>query len=307
MVERASFTRLTGMTFSSYHIEKLLEQHPWGPVFLARGRNEIRYMIRFIETSSSETRSEAAPADRIVFLGRFQQEANLLAALQHPHILPLLDYGVFHAMPYLVYPYSELVSLRTVLSQQGNTDLFAVSHYLEGIAAALEYAHDRAVLHRNLSTKCLYLQPNRRLVIAEFGLLRIIQLSRQGAGAGGDGSDGTQKWQSYDGSSESSAPEQLLGKNVDKYTDIYAMGAVLYRMLTGHAPFEGKTHEEVARQHLYAIQPPLKTWRPGLPVDIDHIITKALSKEPQHRFQRPGDFVRAYQEIIFTMEVDRNS
>ncbi|MBV9232374.1 MAG: protein kinase [Chloroflexi bacterium] len=295
MAERSIAERLIGAALGHYRLQQLIDQGKWGPTFLASARNGATYVLRFIGTPSLDTQPDKTPDARIVFLGLFQQEANHIAALEHPHILPLLDYGNYQGMPYLVYPHVSLTPLRTILAQKESTDLLSVGRYLQQIASTLEYAHERAILHRNLSTNCIFLQANRQLVVAEFGLMRIHELSRQSLSpADAQISRGN----SYDGSSESSAPEQLLGKQIDAYTDIYALGAVLYRMLTGHAPFTGKTREEIARQHLYAQLPPISTWRKGLPVDLDHIISKAMAKEPLQRFHRPDALVNAYYRIV---------
>jgi serine/threonine protein kinase len=288
MMERTSLEKLTGAVLGNYRLDKLIEQNKWGPIFLASTKTGTNYVIRFVCAPSQDSRATADA--RIVFLGRFQQEANQVATLQqHPHILPLLDYGNYSNIPYLVYPSVSLTSLRGLLTQNV-TDLASVGRYLDQIASALEYAHQHAVIHRNLSTSCIYMQENRQLVVTEFGLMHMRELSKQD-------SQPTDNY-TFDGSSESSTPEQLLGKPVDAYTDIYALGAVLYRLLTGHPPFPGKTHGEVARQHLYAEVPSLKVWREGLPVDLDHIITKAMAKEPLQRYRQPTAFAQAYHQIV---------
>jgi serine/threonine protein kinase len=287
MVERISVAQFTGATLGNYRLEQLIEQSKWGPVFLASSRIGTSYIIRFVGTHLQD--NELNTDAHIVFLGRFQQEANQVATLQHPHILPLLDYGNYRSIPYLVYPYVPLTSLRSLLGQNVPTDLNSVGRYLDQIASALEYAHQHAVIHRNLSTACIYIQANRQLAVGQFGLMRMYELSRL---------ENQQVGKSFSGSSESSSPEQLLGKLVDAYTDIYALGAVLYRLLTGHPPFSGKTREEVTRQHLYAEVPSLKLWREGLPVAIDHIITKAMAKEPMQRYRQPIIFAQSYSHIV---------
>ena len=289
-MERTSLEKLTGAVLGNYRLDRLMEQGKWGPVFLASTQAGTNYVVRFVGVPFQDAQAELTADARIVFLGRFQQEANMVATLQqHPHILPLLDYGNYRGIPYLVYPNVSLASLRGLLAQN-IIDLASVGRYLDQIASALEYAHQHGVIHRNLSTSCVYMQANRQLVVTEFGLMRMHELSKQN-------SQPTDNY-TFDGSSESSAPEQLLGKSVDVYTDIYALGAVLYRLLTGHPPFSGKTRKEIARQHLYSEVPSLKVWREGLPVDLDHIITKAMAKEPMQRYRQPTAFAQAYHQIV---------
>ena len=292
MDERPSIEKRIGAVLGNYRLERLIEQSKWGPIFLASTRTGTNFVVRFMELHNAPP--EQSSDAHIVFLGRFQQEANRVAALQHSHILPLLDYGNYRGTPYLVYPNVSLTSLRGLLAQNVPTDLNTIGRYLDQIASALEYAHQHAVIHRNLSTSCIFMQADHQVVVTEFGLLRIHELSREE-------SQPTRAY-TFDGSSESSAPEQLLGKPVDAYTDIYAMGAVLYRLLTGQPPFPGKTREEVARQHLYAEVPPLKTWRSGLPVELDAIIMKAMAKEPMQRYPQPVAFAQAYHRIVAPSE-----
>lgn len=288
----SSNSQLVGTTVAGYRLEQIMEAHVWGPIFLARGPQSAKYMLRFIGEPSQKDPVLPTRAERIVFLGRFQQEANRIATLQDNTILPLVDYGTLRGTPYLVYPMISLPSLRSLLSRsEGSngqrTSLGMVGRSLEQIAVALSYAHERAVLHHNLSTQCIYIQPSRQLVIGEFGILRIIELSRPDL-------------QKHLGSSESSAPEKLLGKIIDASTDIYAMGAVLYRLLSGHPPFEGHTRADIARQHLYAVVPPLRTWRDDLPPAMDEVVMKALAKDPEQRYATPEELVQAYYQALKT-------
>ncbi|HEU5226229.1 MAG TPA: protein kinase [Ktedonobacteraceae bacterium] len=294
MIGQTSFERLVGVVLGNYRLEQLVEQDRWGAVFVASANTNTRTgsIIRFISTSLAETGPELKPDTRLVYLGRFQQEANQVSMLQHPHILPLLDYGSYRGMPYLVYSDISRMSLRTLLAQSASTDLLSVGRYLEQIASALEYAHERAVLHRNLSTNCIFVMENRQLSISEFGLIRMVELSKQFYQIE------AYQGNTFEGSSESSSPEQLLGKAIDTYADIYAMGAILYRLLTGQPPFLGNTRDEIIRQHLYAAAPSLSIWRPGLPVELDHIVAKALAKEPLDRYHTPGELVQAYYQIV---------
>jgi serine/threonine-protein kinase len=283
-----------------YRLDRLIEQHVWGPIFLASDKTGASFVVRFMETPFSDTQSwqgNGAPSDmQIRYLGRFQQEANRIAVLQHPHILPLIAYGNFQGLPYLVYPYASLLPLRNLLGQGSRlpNDVLSVGTYLEPLASALGYAHEQAVLHRNLSTNTIYMQKNGQMVITEFGLMRIRELGRQIMQEQSAEARGNQ----YEGSTEGSAPEQLLGKPIDAAADIYSLGAVLYRMLSAHPPFTGRTREEIARQHLYSEVPSLGTWRADLPAGLDAVIAQAMAKDPAQRFHLPTDLVRAYYAVV---------
>lgn len=281
-----SLQQLTGTILGNYRLDQPAEQHPWGPIFHASSRQGKSYIVRFIVPDSRHT-----PDERLVILGRLQQEANRVATLSHAAIVPCVDYGTYQEMLYLVYPfYANCPPLRSRLSPPSLPDAQLVGHLLEQIAAALEYAHEHTVLHRNLSTSTILLAGNKQVLINEFGLLQMHSLCLS--------DDIEQKQDRYGGSTESCAPEQLLGKSIDIHVDIYSMGAVLYRMLTGYAPFSGQSRNEILRQHLYAQVPPISTWRSGLPVAFDHIIARAMQKDPFLRYNRPLSLVRSYYQIV---------
>lgn len=301
MGEHVSFEQLVGKITGNYRLEQLLEPHPWGAIFLACDKEGRRYVLRCINVAAMDGHDPRTPDERLIILGRLQQQANQITGLLHPHILSPVDYGAYLGMLYLVYPYHSYPSLRAHLSPQALPELSAVGRYLEQMAAALEYAHEQAVLHRNLSTSAIFLPDRQRLSIGEFGLLRMREVSQQGI------THEDKQGYGFAGSSESCAPEQLLGRPVDVYADTYAIGAVLYRMLTGYAPFNGRTREEVLRQHLYAQVPALNMWRTGLPADLDHVIAKAMAKDPQQRFRSPGELVNAYYQVVDPSAVSKKT
>lgn len=293
MVERASLDNLLGTMVGRYRLEKLLEQHPWGPIFLARAGTEDavqgKYVVRFLQNAQALSQDA-----RLVYLGRFQQEANRIAGLQHSAILPLLDYGNVNSLPYLVYPQLTGMSLRALLAQQGPLALLDVGRYLEQLAAALDYAHEQAVIHRGLATTSVFVQENQQLVIADFGIARLLDLGRQLLPAA---------TMVYERSSESSAPEQLQGAAITASTDVYATGAILYRLLTAHAPFMGKTRQEIEYQHLSAPIPSLNTVRTDLPAALDDVVARAMAKQPEQRFASVGELFVAYQRGVAPLDI----
>ena len=292
MAEPPSIDKLIGTTLGSYRLEQLLEGRSLAPVFLARNSTTGAMNRLDILTLPADLPSE----QRIVYLGRFQQEANSISALHHPSILPLFDYGNSGGMPYLVWAHPPMKPLNAELAK-GPMDLIRISRYLDQIAAALEHAHEHGVLHRNLTTDCIFVS-DRNLAVAEFGVLRMLQLTRQDP-----------KTDPLYGMSASSAPapEQVQGRPVDTYTDVYALGAVLYRMLTGHRVFRGKTLQEVAEQHAFVLVPSLSTWRSGLPAGLDGIIAKAMAKEPTGRFSQPGALANAYAQVVAPNDTSRTA
>jgi eukaryotic-like serine/threonine-protein kinase len=302
MIEHQSFDKLVGTALGNYRLERLIEQNELGTVFLASKRSadgregietrsaegpykKTTYLLRVLAVPTDVTAE-----DRMVYLGRFQREANQVAGLQNPYILPLLDYGNHQGTPYLVSPNLPVTSLSAVITQKGPLDVLVASRYLDQVATALEYAHEHAVLHRNLNTDCIFLKHDGNLVVADFGVMRMLELSRSGP---------PQMIALYGTSlSSTPAPEQLLSKPVDTYTDVYALGAVLYRMLTAHRVFRGTSRGEIVQQHLQAPVPSISKWRSGLPSGIDGVIASAMAKEPAQRFRQPGALANAYHQAV---------
>jgi serine/threonine protein kinase len=292
MMSHLSARTLLGANLGKYRLEELLGQSELGPLFAARADSDgpqARFLVRILSIPAVLT-----PETVAAFGGRWQREASHIATLQHPYILPLVDYGIANGMAYVVSPYVPVRSLSARIAQHGPVDALTVGRYLDQIAAALEYAHERTTIHRNLSTDCIYLQPDGRAVVADLGVRHLIELSA------GDGRSIPQL-----GNLEACAPEQLLNRHVDAYTDVYALGAVVYRLLSGHPVFSGNRFDEIAQQHLSSPVPPLNLWQAGLPSGLDGLIATAMAKEPEKRFRHPGAMANAYHEIVAPNQMAR--
>ncbi|HEX9131001.1 MAG TPA: protein kinase [Ktedonobacteraceae bacterium] len=303
MVEHSAFDKLTGATLGNYLLEQLIERSEAGSVFIARNNaTETRFRLRILAVPPN-----LAPEDRIVYLGRFQQEPNQVAYLQHTHILPLVDYATRSpagdpegpSWPYLVSPYLPMKSLSAHLAKKGPVDAVLASRYLDQIASALEYAHQKGVLHRNLTTECIFISQDGNLLVADFGVIRMLDAGARFT------TPGTIKGVYGMNEASAPAPEQILGQAIDTYTDVYALGAVLYRLLTGHRVFRGKTREELIEQHLQAQIPSLATWRDDLPTALDDVIARAMAKEPAQRYRQPGEVANAYHQVVTPQDTQR--
>jgi hypothetical protein len=216
-----------------------------------------------------------------------ERQAGHILTLRHPYMLPLVSYGMYQGLPYFVWPYTTMRSHSTRLSQSGVLDVVTAGRYLDQIAATLEYAHQNATYHRNLSLDCIYLQMDGQIAVADFGVRRLYELLTPGSQS-----------RFFSGSVEACAPEQLVGGQIGAYTDVYALGGSVYRMLTGHPVFHGESFRALAEQHLQAPPPSLAQARMGLPVALDRVLAGALAKDPAQRIQHPGEFADAYHQVI---------
>ena len=171
--------------------------------------------------------------------------------------------------------------------KNGALDTFTVGRYLDQIATALEYAHEHAVLHGSLSMDSIFIRLDGSLVVADTGVRSLLELNTQDMPE-----NQLLEW------SEGYAPEQLLGKPTSPATDVYALGGIIYQLLTGSAVFGGNTIEELVQQHLYASVPPLTLQRSDLPSGLSSILARALAKDPAQRFHQPGAFANAYHNAL---------
>ncbi len=282
MIKVSSFDKLVGISLGTYHIDQFLGQNKIGPLFLVRTDVTTTYLLRFLVGSSS-----LVSQDRAAYLEHFQYQASQIATLRHPYILPLLDFGVYRDVPYLISPHIPLRSLRTRIDKNGALNTFTVGRYLDQIATALEYAHEHSVLHGNLSVDSIFIRLDGSVVVADFNMRGLLELNSQNL-------YGHQNPEWSDGC----APEQLLGKPVSPASDMYALGAVVYHILTGSAVFEGQSLSEIAQQHLYATVPPLTQRRGDLPANLYSVLAHALAKDPAQRYHQPGAFANDYHHVV---------
>ena len=282
MIKNVSYDKLAGTALGNYHLERFIGQSKIGPTFLARVDATTTYLVRFLDWPIY-----TVPKEHEGYLEHFQYQSSQIAALKHPYILPLLDFGVFRGIPYLVSPHIPLRSLRSRIDKNGMLNTFTIGRYLDQIATALEYAHEHSVIHGSLSVDSIFIRLDGQLVVADVGVRNLLELNLQDMT-----SSQLNEW------SEGCAPEQLLGKSAGPATDVYALGALVYHLLTGSSVFEGNTPDEIVQQHLYASIPPLTRWRSDLPAGLYSILARALSKNPAQRYQQPGAFANAYHNTL---------
>ncbi|HEX6122539.1 MAG TPA: protein kinase [Ktedonobacterales bacterium] len=225
-------------------------------------------------------------AERPGFRERFLREAQLAAALDHPNIVPLYDYGEIGAL-YLVMPYLSGGSLQEVL-KRGPLPVGEVAKYGAQIADALEYAHKRNVVHRDVKPANMLLHADGRVLLADFGLAKILDRNERPATSRGRPDAGTPEYM---------APEQIEGRT-EARSDIYGLGVVLYLLLTGQLPFTGATSAAVMEGHLYRLPEPPRRRNPKVTPAMEAVVLRALAKHPADRYQTGGELGAALMSAL---------
>jgi len=222
------------------------------------------------------------------FLKRFQREAQNMARLQHPHILPVYDSGIFEetGQLYIVMAWVAGGSVDKRLEQrEGTLPLEEATRIVEQVAAALDFAHRHQVIHRDVKPSNILLTEDGQAILADFGIAKAAHESRLTVSGS---SMGTPFYM---------APEQIQDRALDARADIYALGASLYHMLTGRPPFLGRL-SEVLLQHINQVPPPLETTNSKLPATLNDLMSKALAKDPQDRYQTAGELALALRANV---------
>ena len=219
-------------------------------------------------------------------LRRFQREARVIARLEHPHLLPIYDFDGAHDPPYIVMRYLQGGTLKEVLHRDG-LSLGEAGYLLRQVAAALDYAHRRGVVHCDVKPSNIMIGGEGNAYVSDFGIARAIAQTVPGTSPGS--TEGVQ----MAGTPAYMAPEQVTGQGVDRRADLYALGVVLFEILTGRLPYQGATLMEVLMQHLSEPVPSARTWKPGLPAEVDEVLRRAMAKEPGARYGTASELVEA--------------
>lgn len=207
------------------------------------------------------------------FVERFRREARAAASLSHPNVVAVHDWGERDGSYHIVMELVAGNDLKSEIRHRGALPEAEALRIAMQIAAGLDAAHRRGVIHRDLKPQNVLLDPNGHVKVADFGIARVSgqsQLTRT------DELFGTVHYLS---------PEQAEGKPADERSDLYSLGIVLYEMLTGTLPFEADTPIAVASMHLREAPPPPRTIRPELSRETESVVLRALEKDPARRYQ----------------------
>ncbi len=208
------------------------------------------------------------------FIRRFESEAQLVARLEHPHIIPLYDFWRDPGAAYLVMRLLRGGSLKQLL-QDGPLPLPTALRLLEQVGAALHSAHRLGVIHRDLKPSNILLDQDHNAYLSDFGIAKNL--------GNPDLDDHTQTG-AWMGSPAYISPEQIRAESIRPQTDIYCLGVLIFEMLTGRLPFDGPTPIDFIMQHLNLPLPPLSQFDPALPESLQGVMSRATSKDPNERY-----------------------
>jgi serine/threonine protein kinase len=266
-----------------YRLDRIIGNGGMGAVFggihLQLGRQVAVKILR--ADYSSDTIAHA----------RFVREARASARIEHPNAVHVYDFGSIPEVgSFLVMEFADGVSLRQMINERGRLPLDLALDLLRQTAAALEAAHANGVVHRDVKPEnlmvCVDADGRRVVKVVDFGIAKLVS---------SDGATQLTSPQDLIGTPRYMAPEIFTGEEVDGRVDVYALGIVLFEMLTGRAPFDG-TFSEVIGKHIYTPPPTLEEFGAEYGDEIEAVLQRALAKSPADRFQAPLDLASAFAE-----------
>ena len=296
IIENGQADLLVGQTFGHYKISKRIGSGGMGEVYLAAdvtaGRKAALKLLPMRFTGDAQR------------LKRFQQEAHAVVALNHPNILTVYEIGEDHSSHYIA---SELIEGETLRQRlmRGQIQVGEAVDVAIQVANALVAAHETGIVHRDIKPENIMLRPDGYVKVLDFGIAKLAEqqvplttprdeaLSLVETNLG-----------SILGTVRYMSPEQACGAQVDKSTDIWSLGVVLYEMVTGHAPFTGDTPREVMSAILEREPPPLTKYIAHAPAELQQIISKTLRKDREERYHSAHELLQALKDLRRKLEAE---
>ncbi len=263
-----------GSIIGGFKIEKELGRGGMGVVYRAHELSLNRKIAMKVLSERLSNDEE--------FIKRFQREARVVAALNHPNIVNILSYGEENGLYYFAMEYVQGTDLGQILKKQKEIPLDQALSITAQIADALEEAAARGVVHRDLKPSNIMIDSMGRIKVTDFGIARFqdteSHLTRTGL---------------YMGTPEFSSPEQARGEKLDVRSDIFSLGAILYKMLSGIAPVSGDSPMAVVAKILTEPIIPISRIKPALPKSVCALVDKMMTKDVAARIQTPGEIMAA--------------
>jgi serine/threonine-protein kinase len=273
-------TLAAGERLGPYEILELLGRGGMGVVYKAFDPALNRTVA--LKVLPSEFLDDASFGDR------FQREVRIWASLDHPSVVPVYMAGIEGGRPFFAMKYVAGGTLADRLKQRPPSVERAFA-LLADVAVALDYAHSRGIVHRDVKPANVLLEEDGRAYLSDFGIARIVSGERAATATQPGGVVGTPRYM---------APEQARSLNSDHRADIYSLGCMAYEMLTGSAPFRGETPLEVMMRHITEPPTPPRALAPALPAATELAILRAIDKDPRQRWPTATLFVQALTGAI---------
>lgn len=273
---------LVGQTLGQYELKSLLGEGGMGTVY--RGYHAALKREVAIKVLLPQIISQPGA------LERFVREAQTAASLEHPHIVPIYDYGTQNGLSYVVMRLLTGGSLADRMAYRVEHNgalptLAEVAQITRELADALDYAHQRNVIHRDIKPNNVMFNENGMSFLVDFGLARLSEASV-----------GLTTQNTLLGTPMYMAPEQWQSAKVGPAADQYALGVIVYALLTGQTPFSGDTPFQLMHEHLYTPPPPILNLRADLPKPVQDVLAKVLEKNPADRYASVSEFARKLEE-----------
>lgn len=276
-------TELVGQDLGQYHVVEQIGKGGMATVFRATQASMKRDVaIKVLPRTLTHEDT---------FLERFYREVEIIASLQHPHILPVYDFGEFDGLPYIVMAYMSGGTLGDLITD-GAMEPSLVRRITREMADALDYAHRKGIIHRDFKPGNVLLDEQGNTYLSDFGLAKVSASTMKITGAG---VLGTPTYMS---------PEQSEPGDLTPAADVYALGVTVFQMLTGNVPYDAPSPLGVLMAHVTQPVPDIRRQRPELPPAVQPMIEKAMAKAPQDRYQTPGALAVALADALVTAEAN---
>jgi hypothetical protein len=218
------------------------------------------------------------------FVQRFHTEAQHTASLEHPNIVPIYDLGEAGGSVFIAMRYIDGLSLQELLTREKQLPITRAIYIGAQIAEALDYAHGRGIIHRDVKPANVMIEHGDRATLTDFGIARVAGSSRLTTTG------------SIVGTPDYLSPEQARGADVDARTDLYSLAIVTYEMLAGRPPFQSDNPLSVVHAQIATIPPPVTQFNPSVPPDVAAVLLRAMAKEPSQRFASCREFISAIRQ-----------
>ena len=297
VIQNQQADSLVGRTIGHYKISDSIGAGGMGEVYLATditaGRKAALKLLPLRFTGDAER------------LKRFQQEAHAVVGLNHPNILTVYEIGEDHSIHYIASELIEGETLRDHLTR-GRIEVGEAVDVAIQVASALAAAHQAGIVHRDIKPENIMLRSDGYVKVLDFGIAKLAESTFAEATADGAGSVtlAATNLGSVLGTVRYMSPEQARGAPVDKRTDIWSLGVVLYEMVTGHVPFAGDASKEVMSAILEKEPPPLTSYNKQTPAELQQIISKTLRKDHEERYHSAHELLEALKDLRHKLEVE---